>query len=93
MLGLDLAGLVVDPQPDVGIRLANGADLDPAVEVDGGNRGVLGHPVQLIDGNPEAHEEDQHLGSDRRSPRSRPTAATQPNALLERRKNSGLPMA
>ncbi len=81
--GEDLAGLLVDPEVDAGLRFADGAELDPPGSVDGGDRGVLGHPVDLVDDHADAEEELQHLGRDRRGARPGGADLAQPDAVAQ----------
>ena len=84
VLGLDLTGLGVETQPDVGIGLPHGAELVAAGKVAGGDGGVLGHAVELEDGHTDTHEELENLGGDGRGAGRGITAATQADALLDR---------
>ena len=67
VLRLDLAGLLVDPESDIGVRLADGAQFHPSRVVHRGNGRVLGHTVEFVDGNADADEELEHLRGDRSS--------------------------
>ena len=83
VLGLDLAGVGVEAQPDVGIGLPHRAELDATGEVAGGDGGVLGHAVELEDRHTDAHEELKNLGGDGRRTGRRIPAAAQTDALLD----------
>ena len=80
---LDLVGLGVEAQLGARVRHADRPDLDLAGQVQRGDGAVLGHPVELEDGDADAHEELQHLGGDRRRPRRGVAAAAQADALLQ----------
>ena len=67
-----------------GVRLPHCPELDPARSVPGRDRGVLGHPVDLVHRHPDAHEEPQHLGRDRRRTRGGVPDLAQPEPVLER---------
>ena len=71
-------------QLGAGVDLADRAELDPAGAVAGGDGGVLGHPVDLVHRHPDAHEEAQHLGRDRRRPRGGVADLAHPEPVLER---------
>ena len=84
VLGLDLAGELVDAEPDAGVGLADGAELHAVHHVAGRDRRVLGHAVELVHGDADADEELEDLGGDGRRTGARVPAAAQAEPLAHR---------
>jgi hypothetical protein len=95
VLGLDLAGDLVDAEPvaDLLVGLADRAELDPPVEVRRGDGGVLGHAVELVDVEPDPHEELEDLGGDGSGAGARQRQRRSPTRSRRARKTSSQPMA
>ena len=91
VLGLDLAGLLVDSQLGSRVGNADRAELHAPDRVESGDGRVLGHAVELVDRDPQAHEELEDLRGDRRCARRRPATPPQTDPLEQRAKDQWIP--
>ena len=66
-------------------------ELHEPGRIESGDGGVLGHPVQLVDRDPEAHEELEHLGGDRGRAGAGPATPPQTDPFEQRPKDQRIP--
>ena len=64
VFGLDLSGLLVNPEPNARMGFADRAKNHPPWHVPGGYGRVFCHAVALVGRNPDPDEELEHFGSD-----------------------------